>query len=113
MKRRIIAAVAAVILAGVAAFGLFTYVQGADARAMAGQETVEVLVVTKAVPKGTTPEGLTKSVESKLLPQTAVAPGAVTQPGRDRRAAWSPRPTSSWASRCSPAVRRSGDRWSM
>ena len=78
MKRRIIAAVAAVILAGVAAFGLFTYVRGADARAMAGQETVEVLVVTKAVPKGTTAEGLTKSVESKLLPQTAVAPGAVT-----------------------------------
>ena len=78
MKRRIIAAVAAVILAGVAAFGLTTYVRGADARAMAGQETVEVLVVTKAVPKGTTAEGLTKSVQSKLLPQTAVAPGAVT-----------------------------------
>ena len=112
MKRRIIAAVAAVILAGVAAFGLFTYVRGADARAMAGQETIEVLVVTKAVPKGTTAEGLTKSVESKLLPQTAVAPGAVTSLD-EIGTTWSPRLTSRWASRCSPATSPIPRRWSM
>ena len=34
-------------------------------------------MVTKAVPKGTPSEQLTKSVETKLLP-AAVAPGAVT-----------------------------------
>jgi pilus assembly protein CpaB len=77
MKRRIIAAVAAVILAGVAAVGILGYVRSADARAMAGTETMEVLVVTKTVPYGATAEGMVKSVESKLLPRAAVAPGAI------------------------------------
>src|SRR4051812_46336875 len=77
MKRRIIAALAAVALAVVGAVGLSAYVHGADQRAMAGQETVQVLVVTQAVPKGATPDAMTKSVASKLMPRMAVAPGAV------------------------------------
>lgn len=78
MKRRVIAAVVAVVLAGVGAFGLYSYVQRADARALAGQETVQVLVVTKAVPEHTPSEQLTTSVESKLLPRASVAAGALT-----------------------------------
>lgn len=77
MKRRIIAAVVAVLLAGVGAFGLYSYVQRADQRALAGQETVEVLVVTKAVPVHTPAEQLTKSVESTLLPRASVAEGVL------------------------------------
>jgi pilus assembly protein CpaB len=77
MKRRIIAAVAAVLLAAVGAVGIFAYVSRADQRAMAGQQTAEVLVITKPVPKGATPAEMTKSVTSKLLPQTAIVPGAV------------------------------------
>jgi pilus assembly protein CpaB len=53
MKRRILAVVAAVLLAAVGAVGLYAYVHTADQRAMAGQETAEVLVVTKVVPTGT------------------------------------------------------------
>ena len=78
MKRRIIAAVVAVVLAGAAAFGLYSYVRGADARALAGQETAEVLVITKAIPKGTPTEQMTKSVTAKLLPRVSVAEGVLT-----------------------------------
>ena len=53
MKRRIIAAVAALLLAGIGAVVLTSYVRGADARAMAGMQTEKVLVVTTMVPKGT------------------------------------------------------------
>lgn len=77
MKRRIIAAVAAVVLAAVGAVGIYSYVQHADQRAMAGQQTAEVLVVTKAVPRGATAAEMTKSVTSKLVPQAVIAPGAV------------------------------------
>jgi len=77
MKRRIIAAVAAVLLAAVGAVGIYAYVQGADQRALAGQDPVKVLVVTKPVPKGTTPIEMGKSVTSKLLPRAAVVPDAL------------------------------------
>src|SRR5690242_17409425 len=77
MKRRIIAAVAAVLLAAVGAVGIYTYVKGADQRAMADQDPVKVLVVTKPVPKGTTPIQMAPLVTSKLLPRAAVVPGAV------------------------------------
>jgi pilus assembly protein CpaB len=78
MKRRIIAAVVAVALAAVGAVGLYSYVHRADQRAMAGLQTSNVLMVTKLIPEGTTPDQLSKSVTSKLLPDTAVVPGAVS-----------------------------------
>ena len=53
MQRRIIAAVAAVLLAGIGAVLLYSYVNNADARAMATLETTQVLVVTKVIPAGT------------------------------------------------------------
>ena len=77
MKRRIIAAVAAVLLAAVGAVGIYAYVHAADQRAMAGQEPIKVLVVTKPVPKGTTPIEMAPLVTSKMLPRSAVVPGAV------------------------------------
>jgi pilus assembly protein CpaB len=77
MKRRIIAVVAALLLSCVGAVGLYSYVQAADQRAMAGQKTAKVLVVTKAIPTGTPSEQLTGSVTIKLLPSTAIAPDAV------------------------------------
>jgi pilus assembly protein CpaB len=77
MKRRIIAAVAAVLLAAVGAVGIYAYIHAADQRAMAGQEPVKVLVVTKPIPKGTTPIEMAPLVTSKILPRAAVVPGAV------------------------------------
>ena len=78
MKRRLIAAVAALLLAGIGAVVLTSYVRGADARAMAGMQTGKVLVVTAMVPKGTSAEALDSLVTMKTFPVKAVASGSVT-----------------------------------
>lgn len=78
MQRRAIAAVLAVLLAGIGAVMLYSYVTNADKRAMAGQEPTVVLVVSKIVPVGTTAENLAPYVEMKQLPQAAIVPGALT-----------------------------------
>lgn len=78
MKRRVAAAIIALLLAGLGAFVLLAYVGNADRRAMAGLQPVDVLVVTAPVPEGTTAEALGKLVETKTMPQTAVAERAVS-----------------------------------
>ena len=78
MQRRVIAAVAAVVLAGIGAVLLYTYVSNADARAMASMETTDVLVATKTIPAGTSGADLTAFVEMKRLPKVAVGPNALT-----------------------------------
>jgi len=77
MMKRLIAAIAAILLAGLGAVVLTSYVRGADARAMAGMQTGKVLVVTAMVPKGTSAEALDTLVEMKTLPVKAVAMGTV------------------------------------
>ena len=47
MIRRVLAAVAAILLAAIGALVLVTYVGNADQRAMAGMQTTEVLVVSR------------------------------------------------------------------
>ncbi len=54
MKRSFVAAMVAVLLALVGCVAVVLYVRGADARALAGQRAVKVLVVHKAIPAGTT-----------------------------------------------------------
>ncbi|HEY3338310.1 MAG TPA: RcpC/CpaB family pilus assembly protein [Propionicimonas sp.] len=78
MQRRIIAAVAAVVLAGIGAVLLYSYVNNADARAMARLETTQVLVATKVIPAGTSGANLAPFVELKQLPKVAVVEGALT-----------------------------------
>lgn len=78
MQRRLIAAIAAVILAGIGAVLLFNYVATADSRAMAGQQPVDVLVVTQPVKAGVLASELVGSVEKRQIPQVAVVPGALT-----------------------------------
>src|SRR5437764_1056778 len=53
MKRRLLAATAALVLALAGGAVLVAYARGADARAAAGLQTVEVLVVERLVPEGT------------------------------------------------------------
>lgn len=77
MQRRLIAAIAAVILAGIGAVLLFNYVATADSRAMAGQQPVDVLVVTQPVKAGTPASQLAGSVEMRQIPSVAVVPGAI------------------------------------
>ena len=78
MKRRLIAAVSAVLLAVVGAVMLVTYVSGADRRAAAGMEPTNVLVVTEPIAAGTPAERLSGLIAIKTLPKTAVADGALT-----------------------------------
>jgi pilus assembly protein CpaB len=78
MKRRLIAAVLALVLASAGAVLLTGYVKGADRRAMAGMETANVLVVDALIPNGTPADALTKLVAMQVLPAKAVAAGAVS-----------------------------------
>ncbi|MEG9249040.1 Flp pilus assembly protein CpaB [Arthrobacter sp. Soc17.1.1.1] len=77
MKSRLLAGVAAVVLALVGAMMLFGYTQGAEARAVAGLDPVDVLVVATAVPAGTPTEELMPFLTTQQLPATAVAPTAL------------------------------------
>jgi len=78
MKRRIVAAITALLLAGVGAVVLFAYVGNADRRALAGMQPADVLVVTALVPEGTTAEALGKLVTTKTLPAAAIAEGGLS-----------------------------------
>jgi pilus assembly protein CpaB len=77
MKSRLLAGVAAVVLALVGAMLLFGYVQGAESRAIEGLTPVDVLVVTTAVPAGTAAEELMPFVKIETLPATAIGPSAL------------------------------------
>jgi len=78
VRRRLLAALAALLLAATGAVVLLAYVRGADARALAGVQTVDVLVVDRPVPEGTPGEALADLVRTEQLPAKAAAPGAVT-----------------------------------
>jgi pilus assembly protein CpaB len=77
MSRRIIAAVAAALLAVLGAVVLISYVRGADTRARAGEQLVDVLVVGSEVAAGTSGDALGSSVSVQQVPGRLVAPGAV------------------------------------
>ena len=78
MTRRIIAATAAVLLAVLGAVLLVGYVGDADARARAGEELVDVLVVDSEVAGGTSADALGGSVSVEQVPERLLADGAVT-----------------------------------
>jgi len=75
VKSRLIAGVAAVVVAIVGILLIFSYAQSADNRAIQKLEPVKVLVVQKPVPAGTSAEALTKLVSVEELPRTGV-PGS-------------------------------------
>ncbi|TFV80223.1 hypothetical protein E4P40_17765 [Blastococcus sp. CT_GayMR20] len=78
MRRRLLAAFAALILIVAGSFVLLAYVRGAEDRALDGVRTVEVLVVEQPVPAGTAGEDLADLVTIETLPAKAVLPGRVT-----------------------------------
>lgn len=77
MKSRMLAGVAAVLLALVGAVITFSYGQSADQRAVAKLEPVEVLVVQTAIPAGTPVEKMASSLIAKSIPGEAVAETAL------------------------------------
>lgn len=78
MRRRLLAATAALVLAMAGGVVLVAYVRGADARAAEGLRTTQVLVVEKLVPEGTPAEQLADYVGTQLVPVKAAVPGRVT-----------------------------------
>jgi pilus assembly protein CpaB len=78
MKTRLIAGIVAVLLAAAGSVLLVSYVRGADARAMAGLDTVNVLVAADPIPKGTKAADLAALVDTRQLPRNAVLDGGVT-----------------------------------
>lgn len=78
MQRRVIAAVSAALLALVGGLLIISYVRGADQRALAGQEAVDVLVVSEDIPKGAPADEISASVSAVQLPAVSVPENAVT-----------------------------------
>lgn len=77
MRTRLLAATLAVLLAAGGTILLLSYVRGADARALAGQQPEAVLVVSAAVPAGTPGNQLGDYVTLEQVPAAFVVPGAV------------------------------------
>ncbi|MCO4236042.1 Flp pilus assembly protein CpaB [Pseudarthrobacter raffinosi] len=78
MKSRLLAGVAAVVLAIIGAVLMFTYAQGADQRAVQELEPVGVLVVKQAIPAGTPVEAFKASIATEQLPGASVAKTSLT-----------------------------------
>ena len=81
MRRRILAALAALVLLIAGTFVLLAYVRGADARALAGVRTTEVLVADQVIPEGTPADELAALVRTEVLPEKAALDGRVTELG--------------------------------
>lgn len=79
MARRVIAAVAALILAGVGIVLVLAYASNADERAMADMETVDVLVATGPIAEGTRADQLTGLVEVRAVPRNFLTSGTVDE----------------------------------
>jgi pilus assembly protein CpaB len=80
MKRSLVAAVAAVLLAVVGCGAVWLYARGADARALAGKQPVTVLVATKRIPAGTSGADVRARglVEAVPMPRSAVPADALS-----------------------------------
>ncbi len=70
MKRRPLIAIAALVLAAIGTLAVLTYAQGADRRALQGQQAVSVYVVRKQVPAGTSAN---QAVKQGLLVRELIA----------------------------------------
>lgn len=77
MRNKIIGIVASVAMAAIGTALLVVYVRGADERART-EDSVRVLVVAEAVPKGTKVEDLAGKVRLEPVPSHVVAAGALT-----------------------------------
>lgn len=77
MNRRLIGLVLAVLMAAAGTFVLVSYVRGAEERAIAGEESVEVLVVDRPIVKGTAASKIGPNVKRILVPAKVQAPGSI------------------------------------
>lgn len=78
MNRKLVGVAGAVMLALVGVFVLAAYVNAAEDRALAGERTVDVLVVKKAVEAGTAAEDMAQLVTTERVPAKVRAKDAVS-----------------------------------
>ncbi len=78
MRRRIIALVAALLLAGVGTFVLVGFVRGAADRATAGEELAAVYIIKSQIPQGTDGASIGRFVALEEVPVKIRASDAVT-----------------------------------
>lgn len=78
MKKQLVAALAAVILAVGGVFSLISYAQGADERAFQGTKMVAVLQVQTDIPAGTPVDRVQASLKIVEIPAVSVVDGALT-----------------------------------
>ncbi len=82
MKRqKLIGIIASVLLAAVGTGLLVTYVRSAEDRALGGEKTVDVLVVSATIPKGTKAEEIGANVRLEQVPSKVVAGNALSSTG--------------------------------
>jgi pilus assembly protein CpaB len=77
MSRKWIGVVVAVMLAAVGTWILVRYVQGAENRALEGEQTVAVLVVDEPIPAGSAATDIGGKVRVELIPAKVQAPGSL------------------------------------
>jgi len=78
VKRKVIGLVAAVVLALAGTFAIVAYVNGAEERALAGEDIVKVLVVKEQIPAGTPASELGDRVGLEQVAAKVQAEGAVS-----------------------------------
>ena len=76
----LLAASAALVLFVLGTLVLLAYVRGADARAFAGAQPVQVLVVDRPVPAGTSGDGLADFVRTDTVPAKAAVHAGLLRP---------------------------------
>ena len=77
-RQKLIGIVASVLLAAVGTGLLVAYVRSAESRALEGEKTVDVLVVSNTIPKGTKAEDITASLRMEQIPVKVATAGALT-----------------------------------
>ena len=80
LSKRSISVVVAVVLAALAALALTSYVQGAEAKAVAAQQPVDAYVAKAVIPSGTLGSAAISQglVVKRAIPRAVVAQGAIT-----------------------------------
>jgi pilus assembly protein CpaB len=80
-RQKLMGIIASVVLAGLGTALLVAYVRGADNRALKGEKTTSVLVVTDTIPKGTKAEDIVGKVKTEQVPTKVMARGAIATIG--------------------------------
>lgn len=78
MKSRVVTGVVSVVLAVLGVSVVLAYAHGADTRAMAGVQAVDVFVVRTQIPKGTPAGNIAKLVRLESVPAKVAAVGSMT-----------------------------------